>query len=254
MPALPLSDLLGAYAQLRAQAAAHLGAEFLSLPDAPLFILATDIAREPATPLSYAPAAADGRRPAFLYIDTTVPGAKPAIASFLQHALPGMHLQDSLQRAASLPRFRRFNVEPAFVEGWGLYAAALGEELGLYADEAAKTQLAALEMRCAAALVVDTGLHAQSWTRAQALDYLHAKLNVDDSQAQALVDGYAAMPADALACGVGELKIRALRSRTQQALGSRFDIREFHMQILRDGAMPLDILDAKIAAWTESQR
>jgi uncharacterized protein (DUF885 family) len=253
-PGQPSSDLPGAYEQLRAGAAAHLGAEFSSLPDAPLVILATDIAREPATPLSYAPAAADDERPAVLYLDTSMRGARPAIASFLEHALPGMHLQDSLQRAANLPRFRRFNVEPAFVEGWGLYAATLGAELGLYTDEAANAQLAALEMRCAAALVVDTGLHAQGWTRAQALDYLHAKLNLDDGQAQALVDGYAAMPADALACSMGELKIRALRSRTQQALGSRFDIREFHMQILKDGAMPLDILEAKIAAWTESLR
>jgi uncharacterized protein (DUF885 family) len=252
MPALPLSDLLGALELLRAEVATHLGTEFLGLPDAPLSILATDISRAPASPLWYL-RAADGR-PAILYIDTTVPVAKPAIASFLQHTLPGMHLQDSLQRAANLPRFRRFNMEPAFVEGWGLYAATLGEELGVYTDEAAKSQLAALEMRCAVALVVDTGLHAQGWTRAQALDYLHAKLNLDDAQAQALIDGYAAMPADALACSVGELKIRALRSRTQQALGSRFDIREFHMQILKDGAMPLDILDAKIAAWAESIR
>ena len=145
--AVAVGDLLGAYEQLGAGVAAHLDAEFLSLPDAPLLILATDISPEPAAPLSYLRAA--GGRPAVLYVDTAVPGAKPAIASFLQHAQPGMHLQDSLQRAANLPRFRRFNMEPAFVEGWGLYAATLGEELDLYPDEAAKSQLAALRMRCA---------------------------------------------------------------------------------------------------------
>jgi uncharacterized protein (DUF885 family) len=252
MAAMAVGDLLSAYEQMSAEVAGHLDTEFSSLTDAPLSIVATDISGEPAAPLFYLRAA--GTRAAILYVDSAVSGAKPAIASFLEHAQPGLHLQDSLQRAANLPRFRRFNMEPAFVEGWGLYAATLGEELGLYTDEAAKSQLAALQMRCAVALVVDTGLHAQGWTRAQAVDYLHAKLDLDEGQAQALIDGYAAMPADALACSVGELKIRALRSRTQQTLGSRFDLREFHMQVLRDGAMPLDILDAKIAAWTESQR
>jgi uncharacterized protein (DUF885 family) len=253
MPTLTVGDLLNAYQQLGAQAAMHLDTVLASPPEVPLDILATDLSREPASPLFYVHAGS-GKRSAVLYVDTSAPLQKPAVASFLQHAVPGMHLQSVVQQAADLPRYRRFNVEPAFAAGWGLYAASLGEEMDLYADPGIKAQFAALQMHCAVALVVDTGLNAMGWTRVQALDYLHAQLNIDDNQALALLDGFAAMPAEALACGAGYLKIQALRNRSQQALGSRFDVREFHLQVLKDGAMPLDILDAKIKTWTESLR
>lgn len=253
MPTLNVGDLLNAYQQLGVQASMHLDMVLASPPEVPLDIMATDLSREPASPLFYVHATG-GRRSAVLFADTGVPLAKPAVASFLQHAIPGMHLQSVMQQAAELPRYRRFTVEPAFVEGWGLYAAALGEEMGLFAEPGARSQFEALQMHCAVALVVDTGLHAMGWTRAQALDYIHAQLTIDDNRALTLLDGFAAMPAEALACGVGELKIQALRNRSQQVLGSRFDIREFHMQLLKDGAMPLDILDAKIKAWTEAPR
>ena len=253
MPTLNVGDLLNAYQQLGVQASMHLDMVLASPPEVPLDIMATDLSREPASPLFYVHATG-GRRSAVLFADTGVPLAKPAVASFLQHAIPGMHLQSVMQQAAELPRYRRFTVEPAFVEGWGLYAAALGEEMGLFAEPGARSQFEALQTHCAVALVVDTGLHAMGWTRAQALDYIHAQLTIDDNRALTLLDGFAAMPAEALACGVGELKIQALRNRSQQVLGSRFDIREFHMQLLKDGAMPLDILDAKIKAWTEAPR
>jgi uncharacterized protein (DUF885 family) len=135
-----------------------------------------------------------------------------------------------------------------------LYAASLGEALGLYPDESAKLDAAAAEMNCAVALVVDTGLHAKGWTRARALEYLRAHLGIDDLSAQAMIDAYAAQPADALACMIGGLKFRALRARAQQAQGARFDIREFHAEILRDGAMPMDILEAKMKAWTDAAK
>ena len=250
--ALSVGDLLSAYQQLGAQVSMHLDMVLAAPPEAPLDILATDLSREPASPLFYVHAG--GKRSAALFVDTGVPVARPAVASFLQHAIPGMHLQSVVQQAAELPRYRRFTAEPAFVAGWGLYAASLGEEMGLYAEPGAKAQFEALQMHCAVALVVDTGLHAMGWTRAQTLDYLHAQLTIDDNQALTLLDGFAAMPAEALACGVGYPKMQALRNRSQQALGSRFDIREFHMQVLKDGAMPLDILDAKIKAWTEAPR
>jgi uncharacterized protein (DUF885 family) len=109
-------------------------------------------------------------------------------------------------------------------------------------------------MRCAVALVVDTGLHSQGWTRAQSLEYLHAQMSMEDSDAEGLIDLYAAIPGDALSCATGALKFQALRSKAQQSLGARFDIHEFHTQILKDGAMPLDILDAKMTAWLEASR
>jgi len=130
----------------------------------------------------------------------------------------------------------------------------LGEELGLYRDDEAKRDQLSGQLKCAVALVVDTGLHAQSWTRAQAVDYVRVQLAADDAEANLLTDRFVALPGDALACKIGELKFQALRKRAAEALGARFDIREFHSEILKDGAMPLDILEAKIQLWMEANR
>ena len=183
-------------------------------------------------------------------------GEAPAgatIALFLRDEMPGRHYQTLMQQArADLPKFRRFGSDSGFADGWALYAESLGEELGLYRDDEAKRAALLDQLKCAVALVVDTGLHTEGWTRAQAVDYLHAQLDAGDAGAELMADRLAAMPADALACMMGELKIRALRSRAQQVLGGRFDIREFHSEILKDGAMPLDILEAKVNLWMEA--
>jgi uncharacterized protein (DUF885 family) len=201
--------------------------------------------------------------PAILYVNTesrvpaaaAVPTTAVEIASFLQEAIPGRHYQAALQQARiDLPRFRRFGSEPAFVDGWALYAASLGEELGLYRDEEAKRGALAGQLMCAAGLVVDTGLHAKGWGHAQAVDYLRAQLGVDDAEANRMTDRFVALPGAAMACKMGELRIRALRTHAQQVLGARFDIREFHSEILKDGAMPLDILEAKMKLWMEAGR
>jgi uncharacterized protein (DUF885 family) len=164
-------------------------------------------------------------------------------------------LQIALQQErADLPRFRRFGAEAAFTEGWGLYAVSLGESLGLNPDQSAKSEAVSAEMRCAVASVVDTGLHAKGWTRGQAFDYLRAHLEVDDLDAQSLIDWYATNPAEGIACMMGGLKFRALRTRAQQVQGARFDLREFHNEILKDGAMPLDILEAKMKTWMDASR
>jgi uncharacterized protein (DUF885 family) len=102
-------------------------------------------------------------------------------------------------------------------------------------------------------LVVDTGLHAKGWTREQAIDYLRAQLGASAADAGLMVDRSAALPGNALACKVGELKLRTLRTRAQTALGTRFDIHEFHSQLLREGAMPLDILESRMKAWMEAR-
>jgi uncharacterized protein (DUF885 family) len=148
----------------------------------------------------------------------------------------------------------RFPGAPGFVQGWALYAASLGEELGLYRDDEARRGAATAQLKCAAALVVDTGLHAKGWTRAQAVEYLRAQLALDDAGANLMTDRFVAEPAEALACKMGELKFQALRSRAQQVLGAKFDYREYHSEVLKDGAMPLDILDAKLQVWMEAQR
>jgi uncharacterized protein (DUF885 family) len=153
-----------------------------------------------------------------------------------------------------LPKFRRFGSEPAFVEGWALYAASLGDELGLYRDDEAKRAAFLGQLKCAVALVADTGIHAKGWAHAQAADYLRAQLGVDAADADLMTDRLVALPGDALACKMGELKFQALLAQARQTLGARFDIREFHAEILEDGAMPLDILEAKMLRWAQARR
>jgi len=150
-----------------------------------------------------------------------------------------------------LPRFRRFSVLPAFVDGWALYAATLGEELGLYHDAQARFGALLAQTRCAAGLVVDTGLHAQGWSRQRALDYLREQVPMDGDDADRIVGRMLALPAEALACS-GFLKIQALRVRAQQVLGARFELSAFHQAVAGDGAMPLDLLEPKVRAWIEA--
>jgi len=254
--AAPLAgiELVSAYRELESRVRPALAGLFSEIPNVDFDIRAADWLPAPESALYYQRAAAIGSEPAVLYVNTARTAPAVSMASFLEQGWPGHHLQLALQERADLPRFRRFGAEAAFTEGWGLYAVSLGEALSLYPDEAAKLDAAAAEMQCAVALVVDTGLHAKGWSRARALDYLHAHLGIEDLGAQAVIDSYAAHPADALACMIGGLKFRALRARAQQALGARFDIREFHAEILRDGAMPMDILEAKMKAWTDASK
>ena len=250
----PGNGLLNAYRELQTQVQAALPTAFAEIPTAEFEIRPADWLVRPVMALYYQRKGSSGSPPAVLYVNVGK-GARSAasIAAFLQKAAPGEHLQSALQQErADLPRFRRFGAEPGFTEGWGLYAVSLGETLGVYSDESAKLDAVSTQMSCAVALVVDTSLQAKGWTRAQAFDYLHAHLAIDDLDAQLLIDTYTARPGDALACMMGELRIRAIRARAQQALGGRFDLRQFHTEILKDGAMPLDILDTKMKAWTDA--
>jgi uncharacterized protein (DUF885 family) len=249
------SGLVSAYKELEIQVQAALPAAFAETPKSDLDIQSAEWLPRPAVPLYYKRGGPEVGPRAILFVDTGR-GAKTAvsIAGFLQQGLPGEHFQIALQQEqADLPRFRRFGSEAAFTEGWGLYAASLGDMLGLYGDEAAKLDAAATMRRCAVDLVVDTGLHAKGWTRGQSFDYLRTHLGVDDVDAQSLIDGYAARPAEALAC-VGAMKFRDLRALAQQRLGARFDLREFHSQILQGGSMPLDILEAKMKGWMDASK
>jgi uncharacterized protein (DUF885 family) len=260
-PAIPaaqspaVGDALAAYEELGKQVAANLPLLFADAQAAPYEIRATGFVPMPATPLYYRAAASGSNQPAVLFVNALELELKPDIAAFLQQAVPGHHLQSAIQRARDdLPRFRRFGADPAFVAGWGLYAVTLGEELGMYGSDADKFRALKLQMRCAAALVVDTGLHSQGWTRAKALEYLRTQASIEDIEAATLIDEYVAMPGDALSCAMGATKIRGLRTKMQESLGARYDIREFHAQVLKDGAMPLNLLEAKVNTWIEGMR
>jgi uncharacterized protein (DUF885 family) len=255
VPPAPAGDLLKAYEELKVQTLAAMPALFSAMPQADFEIRAP--LSETTALLAYQRAAPSGGMPATLYVNTAA-GKRPAgveIAGFLQEAIPGRHYQSALQQErVDLPNFRRFGNEPAFVDGWALYAASLGDALGLYRDDEAKKGALLGQLACAVALVVDTGLHAKGWTRAQAIDYLRVQLAADDATAALMTDRFVALPGNALACKIGELKIQALRAHAEQVRGAGFDIHEFHAEILKDGAMPLDILEAKMQLWMETRR
>jgi uncharacterized protein (DUF885 family) len=252
---VPANGLVNAYKDLEVQVQAALPAAFSETPPPGLEIRGAERLPRPAASLYYERAGPAGAPSSVLYVNTArAARATLSIPDFLQRDLPGEHFQIALQQQQTdLPRFRRFGSDAAFTQGWSLYAVSLGDALGLYTDESAKLDAVAAQLRCAVALVVDTGLHAKGWTRGQAFDYLRAHLGIGDLDAQSLIDSYAASPAEALAC-VGEMMFRTLRTRAQQRLGGRFDLREFHSAILQGGAMPLDILEEKMKGWMDASK
>jgi len=195
----------------------------------------------------------DGSRPGIFYVNTyDLPTRKTWDAEdlFLHEAIPGHHFQLALQQELKgVPAFRRFGGETAFIEGWGLYAESLGKDLGVYTDPYSYFGRLQGELWRAVRLVVDTGLHSKGWTRQQVLDYMFANSSVSEPDAVAEAERYIAWPGQALAYKTGELKIQELRKRAQDKLGAKFDIREFHAEVLKDGSVPLDVLDEKLNAW-----
>jgi uncharacterized protein (DUF885 family) len=170
---------------------------------------------------------------------------------FLHEAIPGHHLQVALQREnARLPAFRRFGWYVAFGEGWALYAEGLGTELGLYGDRRDRLGMLYAEHFRAARLVVDTGLHARGWTRERAIEYLGGP-SLDTVRE---VERYMVWPGQALGYKIGQLTILGLRKKAETALGPAFDLRAFHDELLKDGAMPLSVLEGKMDRWIAARR
>jgi uncharacterized protein (DUF885 family) len=171
----------------------------------------------------------------------------------LHEAVPGHHLQVALaQEMEGVPSFRRYAGYTAFVEGWALYAESLGPELGFYGDAPSRFGALTFEMWRAVRLVVDTGLHALGWSRAQALAYFQEQTGKSEAESVVEIDRYLAWPGQALAYKIGELRIRDIRRRAEKALGERFDLRAFHDAVLAEGALPLDVLDGRMTTWTRS--
>ncbi|HEY0016955.1 MAG TPA: DUF885 domain-containing protein [Longimicrobium sp.] len=206
---------------------------------------------------SYQAASLDGSRPGVFHLNTYDPPARPryGMESLLMHeGSPGHHFQISIARELEhLPRLRRFGGFTAYSEGWGLYAETLGRELGLYQDPYQYFGYLSSELWRSIRLVLDTGIHAKGWTLEQAIAYAQENSANSLTSTTSEVERFSAIPAQGLAYKVGEMKITELRRRAEAALGSRFDIKAFHRQILESGALPLDVLDDKIDRWIAAQ-
>ena len=207
---------------------------------------------------SYMRPSEDGSRPGVFYVNTyDLPTRQTCDAEdlFLHEAIPGHHFQLALQQELTgLPMFRRFGGETAFTEGWGLYAESLGKDLGLYQDPYNYFGYLQNELWRAIRLVVDTGLHSKGWTREQVIAYMLENSATGETPAISETERYMAIPGQALAYKIGELKIQELRDRAEAALGEDFDIRAFHAEVLKDGSVPLEVLEAKIDRWIAARQ
>jgi uncharacterized protein (DUF885 family) len=252
------SDLVKGYEAIRHTVIPKLSKLFGRIPKAPFEIRTIEEFRERAAPSQYWTASPDGSRPGIFYVNASRIETSPRRASeplFLHEALPGHHFQLSLQQEREdLPRFQRFADYTAFVEGWALYAESLGAELGLYKEPSQYFSRLNSELFRAARLVVDVGLHRKNWSREQAIKFLMDTTMSSESGASSEIDRYIAVPAQALGYKIGQLRISAIRAKAETALGQKFDIRAFHDELLKDGALPLDLLEKKMNRWIEQMR
>ena len=211
--------------------------------------------RAASTASNYAAGTSDGSRPAWFNMNTYRPAdqVKYTIEALVLHeTVPGHHLQVGLAREIEgIPEFRRVFRSASFTEGWALYAESLGSDLGVYREPANRFGQLASEQFRAVRLVVDTGIHSMGWSRDRARAYFAEHV---PAQSLAEVDRYIARPGQALAYKLGELEIKRLRRKAEQALGTRFDVRDFHEAVLRNGALPLDLLEAQVDAYIAAAR
>jgi uncharacterized protein (DUF885 family) len=252
-------QILNLYRQYEDQMYAQLPKLFGRLPKAKLEVLPVESFREKeAAGADYTPGAPDGSRPGRINVNTSEPTSRKTISmesTAYHEGVPGHHMQISIaQELADLPQFRRQGGYTAYVEGWALYIERLGKEVGFYQNPYNDYGRLQDEMLRAIRLVVDTGLHAKKWTREQVVQFFHDHSAIDEVEVQNETDRYIVWPGQALGYKVGQLKIIELRERARKELGDRFDIREFHDQVLGAGALPLDVLEKRMDEWIMAKR
>jgi len=211
-----------------------------------------------AVPADYTDGTADGSRPGHINVNEWDPAHRLLLnveAIAYHEGIPGHHLQLALaMELPDLPQFRKYEDYTAFVEGWALYAERLGKEVGRYQDAYSDYGRLENEMWRAIRLVVDTGVHEKHWSRDQMVAYFHRYTAMDEPNVQTEVDRYIAWPAQALAYKLGQLEILKLRQYAKERLGTRFDIRAFHDEVLGGGTLPLDVLDQRIRKWIDDKQ
>lgn len=226
-------------------------------PKTPFEVRRTEAFRENSASAEYNPGSLDGTRPGIFY--TPIPDVnKYNVYSdeslFLHEAIPGHHYQISLtQESEVLPTFRKTLWYSGYGEGWALYCESLGTELGLYTDPYQLFGMLGAEMHRAIRLVVDSGLHSKGWTREKAISYSLDNEAESEASITSEIERYMANPGQALSYKIGQLKIRELRNKAQESLGDKFDIRQFHNQVLETGCVPLALLEDKIDRWIAAQ-
>jgi len=252
-------ELIRTYRDIAKRADPQLMKLFKTLPRTPYGVVPVPSYAEKSTTTAYynGPSLETGR-PGNFYANTYALNTRPKWemeALTLHEAVPGHHLQIALaQEMGDLPEFRRYGGYTAFVEGWGLYSESLGEEMGFYTDPYAKFGQLTYEMWRAVRLVVDTGMHSLGWSRQQAIDFFMENAGKSEHDIVVEVDRYIAWPGQALAYKLGELKIKELRAYATKELGPKFDVRLFHDEVLRNGAVPLSVLDTYIKDWVAAQK
>ncbi len=253
------ADLLRGYRDICKRADPELARLFGKLPRLPYGVKAIpSYAEKSQTTAYYQPGSPDAGRPGYFYantydIKTRLTWEMEALT--LHESVPGHHLQIALaQELENIPDFRKHGSYTAFVEGWGLYSESLGTEMGFYTDPYSNFGRLTYEMWRAIRLVVDTGMHSMGWTRQQAIDYFLANASKNAHDITVEVDRYIVWPGQALAYKIGELKIKELRARATKELGKKFDVREFHDQVLGNAAVPLDVLEARIKEWVAATK
>ncbi|MEP7377786.1 MAG: DUF885 domain-containing protein [Chitinophagaceae bacterium] len=252
-------EILGAYEKIHQTMLPNLKKMFNREPKTAFEIRQTEAFRAASASAEYNPGSADGSRPGIFYVpilDATTFNITGGMESlFLHEAIPGHHYQISLQQEDTLlPKFRRYGGNNAYVEGWALYCESLGKELGLYTDPYQYMGALGDEMHRAIRLVVDVAIHAKGMSREQAIKYMMNNEAISEQGATAEIERYMVIPGQALGYKIGALKIKELRDKYEKQLGTKFNLATFHNEVLKDGPLPLNVLETKLNAWADSYK